>query len=58
MDSSNWSSSPRATGRLGVRILGDHATELVHVGQAVLNYGGPIGYFIHSTFNSPTESET
>jgi NAD(P) transhydrogenase len=42
---------------LGVHILGDHAAELVHQGQAVLNYGGSIDYFIHSTFNAPTESE-
>jgi NAD(P) transhydrogenase len=42
---------------LGVHILGDHAAELVHQGQAVLNYGGTIDYFIHSTFNVPTESE-
>jgi NAD(P) transhydrogenase len=42
---------------LGVHVLGDHAAELVHAGQAVLNYGGSIDYFIHSTFNAPTESE-
>lgn len=42
---------------LGVHVLGDHATELVHQGQAALNYGGTIDYFIHSTFNVPTESE-
>jgi NAD(P) transhydrogenase len=42
---------------LGVHVLGDHAAELVHQGQAVLNYGGTIDFFIHSTFNVPTESE-
>jgi NAD(P) transhydrogenase len=42
---------------LGVHVLGDDATELVHQGQAVLNYGGTIDYFIHSTFNVPTRSE-
>jgi NAD(P) transhydrogenase len=42
---------------LGVHVLGDHAAELVHQGQAVLNYGGKIDYFIHSTFNAPTVSE-
>jgi len=42
---------------LGVHVLGDLATELVHQGQAVLNYGGTIDYFIHSTFNVPTASE-
>jgi len=42
---------------LGIHVLGEHAAELVHQGQAVLNYGGTIDYFIHSTFNVPTESE-
>ncbi|HEV8597603.1 MAG TPA: Si-specific NAD(P)(+) transhydrogenase [Candidatus Dormibacteraeota bacterium] len=42
---------------LGVHVLGDLAAELVHQGQAVLNYGGTIDYFIHSTFNVPTASE-
>jgi NAD(P) transhydrogenase len=42
---------------LGVHVLGDLAPELIHQGQAVLNYGGTIDYFIHSTFNVPTESE-
>jgi NAD(P) transhydrogenase len=42
---------------LGVHVLGDLAAELIHQGQAVLNYGGTIDYFIHSTFNVPTESE-
>jgi NAD(P) transhydrogenase len=42
---------------LGVHVLGDLAPELIHQGQAVLNYGGTVEYFIHSTFNAPTESE-
>lgn len=42
---------------LGVHILGDFATELVHQGQAVMHFDGPIEYFIHSTFNVPTVSE-
>jgi NAD(P) transhydrogenase len=42
---------------LGVHVLGDLATELVHQGQAVLNSGGTIDYFIHSTFNMPALSE-
>jgi NAD(P) transhydrogenase len=42
---------------LGVHVLGEHATELVHLGQTVLNYGGTIDYFIHTTFNVPTVSE-
>lgn len=42
---------------LGVHILGDDASELIHIGQAVLHAGGTIDYFIHSTFNVPTLSE-
>jgi NAD(P) transhydrogenase len=42
---------------LGVHILGDAATELVHQGQAVMHFEGTIEYFIHSTFNVPTVSE-
>ena len=42
---------------LGVHILGASACDLIHQGQAVLHFGGTIDYFIHSTFNVPTESE-
>ncbi len=42
---------------LGVHILGDEASELIHLGQAVLQQGGTIDYFIHTTFNVPTLSE-
>jgi NAD(P) transhydrogenase len=42
---------------LGVHVLGDGATELVHQGQAVIHFGGTIEYFVHSTFNVPTMSE-
>ena len=42
---------------LGVHILGEGATELVHQGQAVIHFGGTIEYFINSTFNVPTMSE-
>ena len=42
---------------LGVHILGTSAAELIHQGQAVLHFAGTIDYFIHSTFNVPTESE-
>jgi NAD(P) transhydrogenase len=42
---------------LGVHVLGDSATELVHLGQAVLHFGGTIEHFVHSTFNVPTLSE-
>jgi len=42
---------------LGVHVLGTSAGELIHLGQAVLHFGGTIDYFIHTTFNVPTESE-
>ena len=36
---------------LGVHIVGEGATELIHIGQAVLNLGGTLEYFIENTFN-------
>jgi NAD(P) transhydrogenase len=42
---------------LGVHIIGESASELVHIGQAVLTYGGKIDYFINNVFNYPTLAE-
>jgi len=42
---------------LGVHIVGEGATELIHIGQAVLNLGGPLEYFVENTFNYPTLAE-
>jgi NAD(P) transhydrogenase len=42
---------------LGVHIMGDRATELVHIGQMVLELGGGIDQFIDCVFNFPTLSE-
>jgi NAD(P) transhydrogenase len=42
---------------LGVHIIGEGATELIHIGQAVLNLKGTIDYFIQNTFNYPTLAE-
>ena len=42
---------------LGVHILGDIASELIHLGQVVVSQGGKIDYFIHATFNVPTYTE-
>ncbi|MBC8130395.1 MAG: Si-specific NAD(P)(+) transhydrogenase [Rhizobiaceae bacterium] len=42
---------------LGVHIVGEGATELVHIGQAVLNLKGTIDYFMENTFNYPTLAE-
>jgi NAD(P) transhydrogenase len=43
---------------LGVHILGESATELVHQGQAVLHFAGTIDAFIRAVYNVPTLSET
>ncbi|MEO8359241.1 MAG: Si-specific NAD(P)(+) transhydrogenase [Vicinamibacteria bacterium] len=39
---------------LGVHIVGENASELIHVGQAVLHFGGGIDDFIAMVFNIPT----
>jgi NAD(P) transhydrogenase len=42
---------------LGAHILGEEATELIHVAQAVLHRGGMIDEFIDTTFNFPTRAD-
>lgn len=42
---------------LGVHIIGEGATELVHIGQMVLAHDGTIDTFIDSVFNYPTLAE-
>ncbi len=42
---------------LGVHILGEGATELIHIGQAVLALGGTLDYLVESVFNYPTLAE-
>ena len=42
---------------LGCHIVGEGATELVHIGQAVLNLKGTLEYFVENTFNYPTLAE-
>lgn len=42
---------------LGVHIVGEGATELIHIGQAVLVLGGELSYFIDNVFNYPTLAE-
>jgi len=42
---------------LGVHIVGEKASELIHIGQAVLNFGGPVDYFKDVVFNYPTLSD-
>jgi NAD(P) transhydrogenase len=43
---------------LGVHAIGTHATELIHIGQAVLTFNGTAEYFINNVFNYPTLAET
>jgi NAD(P) transhydrogenase len=42
---------------LGVHIMGDGASELLHIGQAVMAFNGSISYFIDTVFNYPTLAE-
>ena len=42
---------------LGVHIIGEDASELVHIGQAVMTLGGTMDYFIDTVFNYPTLAE-
>ena len=42
---------------LGVWVLGSQATELVHIGQAVMAFSGTIDYFVENVFNYPTLAE-
>jgi NAD(P) transhydrogenase len=45
---------------LGVHCFGDHATEIVHIGQAIMAQSGAANsllYFINTTFNYPTMAE-
>jgi NAD(P) transhydrogenase len=42
---------------LGVHIFGTSATELVHIGQAVMGCGGTVDYLVDAVFNYPTFSE-
>ena len=41
---------------ISVHILGQSAAELIHIGQAVMNYKGKVDYFIDTVFNFPTLS--
>jgi NAD(P) transhydrogenase len=42
---------------LGVHGIGEGATELIHIGQAVMAFGGKLDYFIDTVFNYPTLAE-
>jgi NAD(P) transhydrogenase len=42
---------------LGVHCIGPHASELVHLGQAVMSHHGDLNYFVEAVFNYPTLGE-
>lgn len=42
---------------LGIHCYGNHASEIIHIGQAVMKCGHTLEYFISTTFNYPTMAE-
>ncbi len=42
---------------LGVHVIGESATEIVHIGQTVMSFDGTIDYFRDTVFNYPTMAE-
>jgi NAD(P) transhydrogenase len=42
---------------LGVHVFGSNATELVHIGQAIMGCGGTVDYLVDTVLNYPTLSE-
>ncbi len=42
---------------LGVHVIGEDASELIHVGMACMALGGTLDYFIQAVFNYPTLGE-
>ncbi|MBX3357161.1 MAG: Si-specific NAD(P)(+) transhydrogenase [Phycisphaeraceae bacterium] len=42
---------------LGVHIIGTQATELVHIGQAVMAFNGTVEHIVNTVFNYPTLAE-
>ncbi|HEV8250578.1 MAG TPA: hypothetical protein VGQ15_11450, partial [Gaiellaceae bacterium] len=49
--------SPGDRKLLGVHALGANATEVIHVGQAVMGLGGTVDFLVESVFNYPTLAE-
>ena len=43
---------------LGVHVIGERASELVHIGQAIMHLGGTVDALIEMVFNYPTLSES
>jgi NAD(P) transhydrogenase len=49
--------SPEDRKLLGVHIMGEGASELIHIGQVLMSHGGTIDYFADAVFNFPTLAE-
>jgi NAD(P) transhydrogenase len=49
--------SPEDGKLLGVHVFGTAATDIVHIGQAVMGCGGTVDYLVDAVFNYPTLSE-
>jgi NAD(P) transhydrogenase len=43
---------------LGVHVFGTGATEIIHIGQAVMGCGGTVDYLVDAVFNYPTLAES
>lgn len=50
--------SPADRTLLGVHCFGTGATELIHIGQAVMGCGGTVDYLVDAVFNYPTLAES
>jgi NAD(P) transhydrogenase len=48
---------PKTYKILGVHAFGESAAEIIHIGQAVMTFGGTIQYFRDTVFNYPTFAE-
>jgi len=48
---------PASKALLGVHIIGEGASELLHIGQAVFALKGTVEYFVDNVFNYPTLAE-
>ncbi len=42
---------------LGIHCYGNHASEIIHIGQAVMKCHATLEYFVNTTFNYPTMAE-
>jgi NAD(P) transhydrogenase len=50
--------SPEDRSLLGVHVFGTGATELIHIGQAVMGCHGTVDYLVDTVFNYPTLAES